>query len=80
MISAGVYLAGIGAAMWLLPPVDEAPGRFPAHDHGAVMLWDLGTQLVLWATVAVVFGRLASSMLDAKTYRHLLHTTRDPQR
>jgi hypothetical protein len=66
LISAAVYLAGIGAAMCLLPPADEAPERLPASDHGAVMLRDLGPQLVLWATVAVVFAWLASSMLDTK--------------
>ena len=71
LISAGLYLAGIAAAMWLLPPVDEAPGGFSGHDRHAFALCDLGTQLVLWATVAVVFARLANRMLDAKTHRHL---------
>ena len=77
LISAAVYLAGIGAAMWLLPPVDEAPGGFSGHDRHAFALCDLGTQLVLWATVAVVFARLANRMLDAKTHRHRrLHARR----
>ena len=71
LISAGLYLAGIAAAMWLLPPVDEAPDGFSGHDRHAFALCDLGTQLVLWATVAVVFARLANRMLDAKTHRHL---------
>lgn len=71
LISAGLYLAGIAAAMWLLPPVDEAPGGFSGHDRHAFVLCDLGTQLVLWATVAVVFVRLANRMLYAKTHRHL---------
>jgi hypothetical protein len=65
LISATLYVAGIAAAMWLLPPVDETQDGFSGYDHSAFMLHDLGTQLVLWATVAVVFARLASRMLDA---------------
>ena len=81
LISAGLYLAGIAAAMWLLPPVDEAPGGFSGHDRHAFALCDLGTQLVLWATVAVIFARLANRMLDAKTHRHLrLQAGRAPRR
>jgi hypothetical protein len=79
--NATLISAGIAAAMWLLPPVDEAPGGFSDSDHHAFMQCDLGTQLVLWATVAVVFARLASRMLDAKTHRHLrLQATRAPRR
>ena len=69
-ISAGLYLAGIVAAMWLLPPVDEAPNGSSGYHRHAFMWRDLATQLVLWATVAVVFARLASRMLDANTHRH----------
>ena len=80
-ISAGLYLAGIAVAMWLLPPVDEAPNGFSGYDRHAFMWRDLATQLVLWATVAVVFGRLASRMLDAKTHRHLrIQARRAPRR
>ena len=49
LISGGLYLAGIAAAMWLLPPVDEAPNGFSGYDRHAFMWRDLATQLVLWA-------------------------------
>ena len=62
-ISASLYLAGIAAAKWLLPTVREVPAGFSGH---AFMLRDLGTQLVLWATVAVLFARLAGHLLDAQ--------------
>lgn len=81
LISAGLYLAGIAAAMWLLPPLDEAPGGSSGHERHAFMWRDLGTQLVLWATVAVVFARLANRMLDAKTHLHLeVQARRVPRR
>ena len=70
VVGGGLYLAGIVAAMWLLPPVDKAPDGFSGYDHHALVFGDLGTQLVLWATVALVFARLASTMLDAKSHRH----------
>jgi len=56
--------AGIAVAMWLLPAVDETPAGFPADDLYAFRLTALGTQLVLWTTIAVVFARLADRLLD----------------
>ena len=64
LVGADAYLAGIAVAMWLLPAVDETPAGFPADDLYAFRLTALGTQLVLWATIAVVFARLADRLLD----------------
>ena len=64
LVGAGAYLAGIAAALWLLPAVDETPAGFPADDLYAFRLTALGTQLVLWTTIAVVFARLADRLLD----------------
>jgi predicted cobalt transporter CbtA len=63
-ISAGAYLLAVVAAMLVLPPVDETPAGFPADDLYAFRLTALGTQLVLWTTIAVVFARLAGRLLD----------------
>jgi Probable cobalt transporter subunit (CbtA) len=54
--AAAVYLGTVGVTMAVLPGVDEVPAGFDA-----TLLWDfrvaaLGTQLVLWSTLAVVFG------------------------
>ncbi len=64
LVGAGAYLAGIAVAMWLLPAVDETPAGFPADDLYAFRLTALGTQLVLWTTIAVVFARLAGRLVD----------------
>ena len=64
LVGAGAYLGGIAVAMWLLPAVDETPAGFPADDLYAFRLTALGTQLVLWTTIAVVFARLADRLLD----------------
>jgi membrane protein implicated in regulation of membrane protease activity len=50
--------------MWLLPAVDETPTGFPADDLYAFRLTALGTQLVLWTTIAVVFAWLTDRLLD----------------
>src|ERR1700737_3561697 len=64
LVGAGAYLAGIAVAMGLLPAVDETPAGFPADDLYAFRLTALGTQLVLWTSIAVVFARLADRLLD----------------
>jgi hypothetical protein len=64
LVGAGAYLAGIAVAMWLLPAVDETPTGFPADELYAFRLTALGTQLVLWTTIAVLFARLTDRLLD----------------
>jgi Probable cobalt transporter subunit (CbtA) len=59
LIAATAYLTiviGVGVA---LPSVNEVPGQFPA-----VVLWQFriasfGAQLIMWATIGLVFGALA---------------------
>lgn len=58
LIAAAAYLVVIIAAQLVLPDVDEVPDEFPA-----VLLWQfrlaaLGMQLVLWATIGLLFGAL----------------------
>jgi Probable cobalt transporter subunit (CbtA) len=64
LVGAGAYLVAVVAVMLVLPPVDETPAGFPADDLYAFRLTALGTQLVLWTTIAVVFARLADRLLD----------------
>ncbi|GLW12826.1 membrane protein [Microtetraspora sp. NBRC 13810] len=50
------FLVPVIVAWALLPTVDEVPGGFPA-----TLLWDfrvasLGTQLVLWTSIGVLYG------------------------
>jgi predicted cobalt transporter CbtA len=52
------YLAIVIPAQLLLPVIDEVPERFPA-----VVLWQfrmasLGTQVLMWATIGLLFGWL----------------------
>src|SRR6516225_2818670 len=75
LLATAIYLVAIAAVMALLPAVDETPGPlrdasgvivyqgFPADVLYEFRLLSLGTQLVLWATIGVVFATLAGRML-----------------
>ena len=69
--AAGAYLVIIIAANLLLPDVDVVPDNFPA-----VLLWQfrlaaLGMQLILWATMGLLFGVLTerAAIQAANPYR-----------
>ena len=58
LISGAAYLIAVIAADLALPAINEVPAEFPA-----VVLWQfriasLGAQLIMWATIGLVFGAL----------------------
>ena len=58
LISGAAYLIVVIAAGLALPAINEVPAEFPA-----VVLWQfriasLGAQLIMWATIGLVFGAL----------------------
>jgi predicted cobalt transporter CbtA len=58
LIAGAAYLVVVIAASLVLPGVDEVPDGFPA-----VVLWQFriasaGAQLIMWATLGLVFGAL----------------------
>ena len=78
LLAAGTYLVAIVVVMVLLPAVDETaqplrdasgaiiyPG-FPADDLYEFRLVSLGTQLVLWTAIGLVFATLAGRLLGER--------------
>lgn len=75
-LAAGAYVVAIAAALAALPPVDETPQPmrdasgaivypgFPADVLYEFRLVALATQLILWATIGVVFAVLAGRLLE----------------
>lgn len=64
-----VYVVLIALVQVALPAVNEVPKNYPA-----TLLWDfrvaaLGTQALLWATIGVIFGRLAEQLFIARSRR-----------
>src|SRR3981081_1525104 len=72
LAAAGAYVVAIAVVMSILPTIDETPGPlrdnagtmlyegFPADDLYQFRLFSLGTQVVMWATIGLVFAALAS--------------------
>jgi predicted cobalt transporter CbtA len=78
LLAAGTYLVAIVGVGILLPNVDETPGPL-REDSGAIVypgfpadvlyefrLVSLATQLVLWATIGLVFATLARRPLEER--------------
>ncbi len=60
LTACAAYIVGVAVVQLLLPAVNEVPEAFPA-----AVLWDfrvaaLGTQLVMWTTIGLLFGALVA--------------------
>jgi predicted cobalt transporter CbtA len=78
LVAAGSHIVAVAVVMLVLPTIDETPGPllddagnivyqgFPADDLYEFRLFSLGTQVVMWATIGVVFAVLISRLLDSK--------------
>ncbi|MGV0851235.1 CbtA family protein [Mycolicibacterium phlei] len=76
LAAAGSYILAVAVLMLVLPTIDETPGPlrdgagnivyegFPADDLYDFRLFSLGTQIVMYATIALVFGALAARLLE----------------
>jgi predicted cobalt transporter CbtA len=69
VIVAAIYLVLMVIAGYLLPTVNEVPQEFPA-----VVLWkfrvaSIGAQLIMWATLGVLFGTLTERAFTGRRLR-----------
>lgn len=81
--AAAAYIVAVVVAMFILPTIDETPGLlrddagnvvfggFPADDLYEFRLLSLGTQVVMWTTIGLVFAALVSRLLDGKRQEQL---------
>ncbi|MGJ6121850.1 CbtA family protein [Mycolicibacterium sp. Y3] len=78
LIGAADYIVSMAVVFLILPTIDETPGPvtdaagtivfpgFAADDLYEFRLYSLGTQVAMWATIGLVFGALASRLLEGK--------------
>ena len=59
LAACGAYLLVLVLAYLLLPAVNEAPDGFPASTLWNFRVASLGTQLVVWSTMGLLFGALS---------------------
>lgn len=67
LLAAGSYGVVVITVMMALPSVAEVPPGFPAADLYEFRLVSLGTQLVLWTGLGLVFAVLAERLLGGGT-------------
>jgi predicted cobalt transporter CbtA len=58
LVGLGAFVAVVGIAGAVLPPVNEVPADFSATVLWRFRVASLGTQLVLWTTFGLLFGAL----------------------
>ncbi|MEJ5978229.1 CbtA family protein [Novosphingobium sp. PS1R-30] len=58
------YVVVVALGALLLPTIDEVPADFPAAILWNFRLASLGSQLLLWTTIGVLFGRWAAATLE----------------
>ncbi|HEX5143228.1 MAG TPA: CbtA family protein [Mycobacterium sp.] len=80
----GAYAVAMAVVMLVLPPISETPQPvvndqgaiaypgFPADDLFHFRLYAVGTQLIVWATIGLVFGALISRLLGESTQTRAL--------
>jgi hypothetical protein len=66
LIAAAAYVAVLAVVMAALPTIDETPEGFPAEVLYEFRLYSLGTQIVLWTIIAVVFGSMVHGLLGER--------------
>ena len=78
LVAAGSYVGAMAVVMLVLPTIDETPGPltddagnivyegFPADVLYEFRLFSLGTQIVMYTTIALMFGAMVSRVLDEK--------------
>ena len=83
LLAMGGYLVAVALVMWALPavaqtpqPLTDASGTirypgFPADDLYHFRLYAVGTQAVIWAVIGLVFGVLASRLLEGQRRQHI---------
>jgi len=63
LIGVGAYVVAIAIVMLVLPTIDETPDDFPADVLYDFRLYSLGTQLVMWTMIGLVFASMVDRLL-----------------
>jgi predicted cobalt transporter CbtA len=63
LIAAGAYIVVMAAVAFALPAVNEVPQDFPATVLWQFRIASLGGQLIMWATLGLLFGAAAERLL-----------------
>ncbi|MBV8932173.1 MAG: CbtA family protein [Kutzneria sp.] len=65
LVAVLAFVVALSVAGLLFPAVDEVPKEFPADVLWSFRVASLGTQLIMWTTIALLFGVLVRRRLPA---------------
>jgi predicted cobalt transporter CbtA len=60
LVATAVFVVAVAIVQFLLPTINEIPDAFPATVLWEFRVASLGTQLVMWATIGLLFGTLVA--------------------
>lgn len=63
LAAAAAFVATVATVVSLLPTINEVPNGFPATVLWNFRIASLGTQLIMWATIGLLFGPLVAPHL-----------------
>jgi hypothetical protein len=66
LIAGAVYIVVMAGVAFALPDVNEVPEDFPATVLWQFRIASLGGQLIMWATLGLLFGALAERQLSQR--------------
>ncbi len=66
LAAGAVYVVAVAAGQALLPSINEVPETFPATVLWEFRVASLGTQLVMWLTIGLLFGALVTPRQQAR--------------
>jgi predicted cobalt transporter CbtA len=66
LMIAGCYLVVVALAGLLLPAINEVPDQFPAALLWRFRIASLGSQLLMWTAIGLMFGALAQRMMTSR--------------
>lgn len=70
LAASAAFIVAVALAQFLLPTINEVPDAFPATVLWNFRIASLGTQLVLWATIGLLFGALVTPRQLARSMPH----------
>jgi predicted cobalt transporter CbtA len=66
LFASAAFIVAVALVQLLLPNINEVPGTFPATVLWNFRIASLGTQLVMWATIGLLFGALVGRHLESE--------------
>jgi predicted cobalt transporter CbtA len=69
LCAVGAFVVVVTAAALVMPGVNEVPATFPSTTLWAFREASIGVQLVMWTTIALVFGAAAGRVIERSSIR-----------